>query len=73
MMEKKYSVEVDCANCAAAVERKLAKLKGIESVTISYMAQKMIVEYADGVDEKEKLEEMLQVARKVEPDFKIEG
>ena len=73
MMEKKYSVEVDCANCAAAVERKLAKLKGIESVTISYMAQKMIVEYADGVDEQAKLEEMLQVARKVEPDFKIEG
>ena len=73
MMEKKYSVEVDCANCAAAVERKLEKLKGIESVSISYMAQKMIVEYADGVDEKEKLEEMLQVARKVEPDFKIEG
>ena len=71
-MQKKYSIEVDCANCAAAVERKLAELDGIESVSISFMAQKMVVDYADGVDEKAKLKEMLKVARKVEPDFEIE-
>ena len=39
---------------------------------ISYMAQKMIVDYAEGVDEKGKLKEMLKVARKIEPDFEIE-
>ena len=71
-MQKKYSIEVDCANCAAAVERKLAELDGIESVSISFMAQKMVVDYADGVDEKSKRKEMLKVARKVEPDFEIE-
>ena len=71
-MQKKYNLEVDCANCAAAVERKLAELDGIESVSISYMAQKMVVSYAEGVDEKAKLKEMLKVARKVEPDFEIE-
>ena len=71
-MQKKYSIEVDCANCAAAVERKLSELDGIESVSIIYMAQKMVVEYAEGVDEKAKLKEMLKVARKVEPDFEIE-
>ena len=71
-MQKKYSIEVDCANCAAAVERKLSELEGIEKVSISYMAQKMIVDYAEGVDEKSKLKEMLKVARKIEPDFEIE-
>ena len=71
-MQKKYSIEVDCANCAAAVERKLSELEGIEKVSISYMAQKMIVDYAEGVDEKAKLKEMLKVARKIEPDFEIE-
>ena len=71
-MQKKYSIEVDCANCAAAVERKLAELEGIEKVSISYMAQKMIVDYAEGVDEKGMLKEMLKVARKIEPDFEIE-
>ncbi|MBQ3262604.1 MAG: heavy-metal-associated domain-containing protein [Oscillospiraceae bacterium] len=71
-MQKKYSIEVDCANCAAAVERKLSELEGIEKVSISFMAQKMIVDYAEGVDEKGKLKEMLKVARKIEPDFEIE-
>ncbi len=71
-MQKKYSIEVDCANCAAAVERKLSELEGIEKVSISYMAQKMIVDFAEGVDEKSKLKEMLKVARKIEPDFEIE-
>ena len=71
-MQKKYSIEVDCANCAAAVERKLSELEGIEKVSISYMAQKMIVDYAEGVDEKGKLKEMLKAARKIEPDFEIE-
>ena len=72
-MQKKYSIEVDCANCAAAVERKLSELEGIEKVSISFMAQKMIVDFAEGVDEKSKLKEMLKVARKIEPDFEIEG
>ena len=71
-MQKKYSIEVDCANCAAAVERKLSELEGVEKVSISFMAQKMIVDYAEGVDEKGKLKEMLKVARKIEPDFEIE-
>lgn len=71
-MQKKYSIEVDCANCAAAVERKLSELEGIEKVSISYMAQKMIVGYAEGVDEKGMLKEMLKVARRIEPDFEIE-
>ena len=71
-MQKKYSIEVDCANCAAAVERKLSELEGIEKVSISFMAQKMIVDFAEGVDEKTKLKEMLKVARKVEPDFELE-
>ena len=71
-MQKKYSIEVDCANCAAAVERKLSELEGIEKVSISYMAQKMIVDYAEGVDEKSKLKEMLKAARRIEPDFEIE-
>ncbi len=71
-MQKKYSIEVDCANCAAAVERKLSELEGIEKVSISYMAQKMIVDYVKGTDEKSKLKEMLKVARRIEPDFEIE-
>ena len=47
-MEKTYKIEVDCANCAAIIERNVAKLKCVREVTVSYMAQKMLVEYARG-------------------------
>lgn len=38
---------LDCANCAAKMERKIAALEGVNSVTISFMAQKMILDVQD--------------------------
>ena len=38
---------LDCANCAAKMERKIAALEGVNSVTISFMAQKMILDMQD--------------------------
>ena len=72
IMEKTYKIEVDCANCAAIIERNVEKLKCVREVTVSYMAQKMLVEYAPGVDEAEAKAEILKTARKVEPDFRFE-
>lgn len=71
-MQKKYSIEVDCANCAAAVERRAAKIKGVEDVTVSYLAQKMLVTFAPGADEAAVCQEILKAARKIEPDFQME-
>lgn len=50
----------------------MAKLKCVREVTVSYMAQKMLVEYTPGVDEAEAKAEILKTARKVEPDFRFE-
>lgn len=72
IMEKTYKIEVDCANCAAIIECNVAKLKCVREVTVSYMAQKMLVEYAPGVDEAEAKAEILKTACKVEPDFRFE-
>ena len=66
-MEKTYKIEVDCANCAATIERHVAKLKCVKEVTVSYVAQKMLVEYAP-----EAKAEILKTALKVEPDFRFE-
>lgn len=54
------------------IERNVAKLKCVREVTVSYMAQKMLVEYAPSVDEAEAKAEILKTARKVEPDFRFE-
>lgn len=72
-MKKRYDIEVDCANCAAKIEAAVAKLPGIEAVSINYMAQKMTLEVADTADMKALLASILKTGRKIEPDFSIEA
>ena len=41
-MKSKFKIKgLDCANCAAELERAIQKLDGIESVSISFITQKM--------------------------------
>ena len=55
---------IDCANCAAKLEKKLNKIKGVEA-TISYTAGKIMLELKD-----EKLfDEVINVCKKEEPEF----
>lgn len=70
-MKKNYKIEVDCANCANLVEGEVKKVKGVVNATISFMTQKMKVEYAEGVDEEAVLAQIVKVAKKVEPDFEV--
>ena len=37
-------IDLDCANCAAKMEREIAKIDGVISVNISFLAQKMTLE-----------------------------
>lgn len=67
-MKKSYKIEVDCAVCAGKVEAALAKLEGVNSVSINFIAQKMIIDMDDSVTVKD----LLKTARKIEPDFEIE-
>lgn len=61
---------VDCANCAAKMERAIAKIDGVEKVTISFLTQRLSIE----ADE-DRLEEILQKAseacRKIDHECKI--
>ena len=67
---KKYSIQVDCANCAAKMESAAKKVPGIADVAVSFMAQKMQVAFADGADPRETMEAVLTACRKVERDCK---
>lgn len=71
-MKKNYSVEVDCAACAAKMENAAAKTEGVLSVNISFMAQKMTVEFAEGADEMTVMKNILKTCRKIERDCNIE-
>ena len=70
-MRKTYKIEVDCANCANKMEEAAAKTEGIASVTVNFMTQKMIVEFADGADEKAVMRNVLKNCKKVEDDCEI--
>ena len=70
-MKKKYSIEVDCANCANKMEDATKKTAGVKDATVNFMTQKMIVEFEEGVDGKEVMNEVLKNCKKVEDDCEI--
>lgn len=70
-MSKTFKIEVDCANCANLVEDAAKKVSGVKELSISFMTQKMKVDFEEGTDPETVMSEILKVAKKVEPDFKI--
>lgn len=71
-MNSKFKVNgLDCANCAAELERRLQKIEGIESVNISFMTQRMQLEY-DDTKKEEIMQNVKKVIKKEEPDVTIE-
>lgn len=70
-MKKVFKLEdLDCANCAAKMERAVEKIDGVTSVTISFMAQKMTIE-ADDARFDDIMKEVVKTCKKVEPDCRI--
>lgn len=71
IMQKKYKIEVDCANCALKMEEAAKKVAGVANVTVSFMAQKMNVEFEENVEEKAVMKAVLKACKKVESDCEI--
>ena len=70
-MKKNYKLEdLDCANCAAKMERAVAKIDGVNSGSISFMAQRMAIE-ADDARFEEIMDQVVKTCKKVEPDCRI--
>lgn len=70
-MKKTYEIEVDCANCANKMEEAAKNTKGVKNTTVNFMTLKMIVEFEEGVSEKEVMKEVLKNCKKVEDDCEI--
>lgn len=52
--------ELDCAHCAAKMEEGIRAIDGVEAASLSFLAQKLIIEL-----EEERLEEIMREAQKV--------
>lgn len=72
-MKKVARIEnLDCANCAAKLERAIAKIDGVKEVSVNFMTTKMNLELADDLAE-QAIAEIKASAAKIEPDWKIIG
>ena len=70
-MKKSYKLEdLDCANCAAKMERMIGEIDGVQSVTVSFLAQKLMLE-AEENDLDRILKEAAKICRKVDPDCEL--
>mgnify|MGYP000169929417 CR=1 FL=1 len=59
------------ANCAAKMEDAANKTAGVSNATVSFMTQKMKIEFNEGADEKAVMKQVLKNCRKVEDDCEI--
>lgn len=54
------------------MEEAAKKTEGVANATVNFMTQKMIVEFAEGADEKKTMKAVRKACKKVEPDCEIE-
>ena len=70
-MKKTYGLEVDCAACAQKMEDAANKVSGVENATVSFMTQKMKVEFEEGADPAAVMQDVVKACKKVESDCEI--
>ena len=71
-MKCKFKIKgLDCANCAAELEREINKVEGIEEAVISFMTERMELEY-DETRKEEILQKVKKLIKKEDPDVTLE-
>ena len=71
-MISKFKIKgLDCANCAAELERTIQKIENVESCNINFLTEKMEIEHNE-INKEEILEKVKKVIKKEEPDVTIE-
>jgi copper chaperone CopZ len=65
--------DLDCANCAAKMERGIAKINGVKECSVNFMLQRLSLEIDDSADLATVLGEVKAAVKRVEPDTEIIG
>ena len=69
----KYNFKIkglDCANCAAELERAIQKIDEVNEASISFMTEKLVIE-CDEENKEEVMKEVQNVIKREEPDCTI--
>lgn len=71
-MKSNFKLEgLDCANCAAELERAIAKIDGVKQVNVNFMMQRMELE-CDDINKDDIIKKVKAVIKKEEPDVEVE-
>lgn len=70
-MKKTYKIEVDCANCANKMEEAAKKTAGVKEAVVNFMTLRMTVEFEEGQEPRQVMQEVLKNCKKVEDDCEI--
>ena len=70
-MKKTYKIDVDCANCANKMEQAAKRTAGVKDASVNFMMLKMNVEFDEGQNPKEVMQEVRKNCKKVEDDCEI--
>lgn len=63
-----YRLEgLDCANCAAKLEKAIRKVDGIKEANINFMLLKLTIEFDDEIV----IQKVLTLIKNLEPDVKV--
>ena len=70
-MKKVFMLEdLDCAVCAAKMEDAIAKIAGVNAVSVSYMSQRLSIDAEESRFD-EIMDEVVKKCKRVEPDCRI--
>ena len=68
IIKKNFKLDgLDCANCAAKIEKKVKSLDGVKDATVSFFAQKLVLE-ADDDKFDAIVKEVAELVHRVDPD-----
>ena len=71
-MKNKFKIKgLDCANCAAELERKIKNTDGVNNASISFMSERLVIECEESIKE-DVIERVKKIIKKEEPDVTIE-
>lgn len=71
-MKNTYKITgIDCANCAVQLENAIRKVEGVQSASISFIAERISLEY-DEQNKDEIIKKIKKVIKKEEPDAMLE-
>lgn len=71
-MKKEFLLKgLNCANCAAKIEKEVNNIDGVENAVVNFVATKLIVEIKDEKDLKNIEKSIREIVKRLEPDVEV--